>query len=280
MVIGLGLVLDSDGVERTGAVTLFGPFELEVRDPGIALVNFDRPPVNAFSLDVYESLGELTAVVAATGDIRVLVLAAPPEARAWCGGADVRDFQGMDAGRRKERYSYINAVLPRFANLDRPTIAAISAHAVGVGVILAGMCDLRVAADSATFACPEINYGLVGGGAGLFSYLNMPEAIIREMLFTGRRFTAGEMHRAGYLNDVVPREQVLDRALELACTIAGKSLPALKARKSVLTGTEGMSWQESYQVAQTASAQLVGGEDAEEGVSAFLEHRTPRVVDE
>lgn len=245
----------------------------------MALATFDQPPVNAFSLEVYEALGEMTRSISGSSDIRVLVLAAPPGARAWCGGADVREFVGMDPTRRKERYAFINAVLPDFANLDRPTIAALGAHVVGVGLVLAGTCDLRVAADSATFACPEINYGLVGGEAGLFSYLNVPEALIREMLYTGRRFGAAEMHRAGFLNDVVTRERVLERSLELARAVAVKSLPALKARKKVFTRTEGMSWHESYLVAQAASAELVGGQDAGEGVTAFLEHRAAKVVD-
>jgi enoyl-CoA hydratase/carnithine racemase len=258
----------------------FGPFRLECDDEGVGLVTFDRRPVNAFSLDVYEALGELSDAVRSSDDVRVIVFSAPADARAWCGGADVREFVGMDTARRKERYEFINASLPRFASLDRPVIAAVNAHAVGVGTVLAGLCDLRVAADSATFACPEIDYGLVGGGAGLFSYLNLPEAVIREMLYTGRRFSAAEMYRAGFLNYVVSREAVLGKALELARSMAEKSLPALKARKQVFLDIEGKTWHESYLLAQGASARLVAGQDAREGVEAFLEHRSAHLLDE
>lgn len=67
-------------------------------------------------------------------------------------------------------------------------------------MILAGLCDMRVAAEDAAFACPEIDYGLVAGDAGLFSLINMPEGKVREMLFTGARFTARELEATGFFN--------------------------------------------------------------------------------
>src|SRR6202044_645444 len=133
----------------------------------------------------------------------------------------------------------------------------INSHAVGIGVILAGLCDLRVAAESATFACPEIDFGLIAGGGGLFSYLNMPEGFLRELLYTGRRFSSTEMRNAGFLNYVVPKNDVLAKSLEIAELISKKSLPALRARKRVLTEMEGMTWHESYLLAQRASNDLV-----------------------
>ncbi len=256
-----------------------GPFELRAGDDGVGVVVFDRPPVNAVSAAVYESIAELVDVVEASDDVRVLVLTAPPDARAWCGGADLNDFVGMDAAARKERYEFINRSLPRLYHLDRPVIAAIGAHAVGIGVILAGMCDLRVAADSATFSCPEIDYGLVAGGGGLLAWLKLPEGIVREMLYTGRRFSAGELREAGFLNHVVARDEVVPRSLELARLIAAKSLPAVKARKAVSNALEGLSWMDAYLLAQKATGQLTDGHDAQEGVRAFLEHRDAHLED-
>jgi len=250
----------------------------DLRD-GICVVTFDRPPVNAISLEVYAELGELVDHVEGSDEVRVLVLAAPPGARAWCGGADVNDFVGMTPDRRRERYAFINQVLPRFAALDRPTIAAIGGPVVGVGVILAGLCDLRVAARSATFASPEINYGLIGGGAGLLDYLNLPIATIREMVFTGQRVDATRMEAAGFLNRVVDDSDVLEVALELARTIATKSLPALRADKQTLVEMEGLGWLDAYLHAQEVAAGLVATEDSREGVDAFLEQRRAAVRD-
>jgi enoyl-CoA hydratase/carnithine racemase len=138
---------------------------------------------------------------------------------------------------------------------------------------------MRVAAESATFSCKEIEYGLVPGEGGLLASLQMPQGIVREMLFTARRFSAAEMEQAGYLNAVVPREEVIEKAGELAGLIAAKSLPALKATKRTQVAIEGMDWPDAYLLAQQASAELTGGADAAEGVSAFLEGRAPRLVD-
>jgi enoyl-CoA hydratase/carnithine racemase len=257
-----------------------GSFTVAVDDDGVALVVFSRPPVNAVSLCVYEDIGRLVKVIEADMSIRAVVLTAPDNTRAWCGGADLKDFVGMDTPRRKERYRFINEQLPSFYTLERPVIAAINAAAIGIGMVWAGLCDMRVAAEDARFAVPEIDYGLVGGGAGLFGLLKMPEAKVRELLFTGRKFTARELEPTGFFNYVVPRAEVLPKSLEIARLIAKKSLPSIRARKSASVALEGRTWMEAYLDAQALSAELVAKADSGEGVRAFLEHRNPKFKDQ
>jgi enoyl-CoA hydratase len=258
---------------------VIGSFDLKVGDDGVAVVVFSRPPVNAVSLSVYQDIGALVETIEASANIRVVVLSAPLTARAWCGGADLKDFVGMDTAKRKERYAFINDQVPGFFRMDRPVIAAINGHAIGIGMILAALCDMRVASSEALFACPEIDYGLVAGGAGLLAMLKMPEGKVREMLFTGRKFTALELEPTGFFNYVVPQDEVLPKALELASLIARKSLPTIRARKLASVALEGRTWMEAYLDAQALSASLVAGEDSGEGVRAFLEHRAPKFVD-
>jgi enoyl-CoA hydratase/carnithine racemase len=267
-----------DAVQLNASHEAIGCFHLEVGADGVAVATFDRPPVNAISIDAYRSLGDLADRAERGSDIRVLILTAPPTARAWCGGADLNDFVGIDAAGRADRYAEINRVLPRFRSVRRPTIAAINGAAIGVGMI-AGLCDMRIAADSATFSCPEIDYGLVAGGHGLFASLHLPEAKVREMLFTGARFSARQIEPTGFLNDVVPRDAVLGRAMLLGRQIASKSLPALIARKVASSRIAGRSWEEAYLDAQNLSAELTGSADGAEGVSAFLEGRPAKVQD-
>lgn len=257
----------------------FGSFEATLQDDGIATVVFSRPPVNAVSLSVYEDLGELSDFLNEKTDVKVVVLTANEPSRAWCGGADLNDFVGMDSAKRKERYRFINAQLPRFYALEKPVIAAINGHAIGIGMVLAALCDMRVAAEDAAFACPEINYGLVAGGAGLFSALNMPEAKLREIFYTGRKFSARELEPSGFFNYVVPREEVLQKSLEMAALIARKSLPAISARKAASNALEGRTWMEAYLDAQELSAFLVESSDSQEGVKAFLEKRVANYDD-
>ncbi len=254
----------------------FGSFVVEVDTEGVALVTFDRPPVNAVSIAVYEDMVRLAGRLESDGQVKAVVLTALPGARAWCGGADLHDFRGMDSARRKARYEFVNAALSGFAAIGRPTIAAINGPVVGVGMILAGLCDMRVASSAATFACPEIDYGLVAGGGGVFALARMPEAKVREMLFTGARFTASELASTGFFNYVVDSCKVRSVAMALAGRIAAKSLPAIVARKRACIATEGLSWMDAYLAAQALSATLAGKPDGEEGVAAFLEKRSAR----
>lgn len=249
----------------------FGAFSLDHRPDGVLVVTFSRPPVNAVSLSVYEDIGRLADFATSNDSVRVIVITAPPGARAWCGGADLHEFKGMTVERRKERYQFINAQLPKFHGIDRPMIAAIDGAAVGVGVMLAGMCDLRVAGENARFACPEVDYGLVGGSAGLFASLRMPEAKVREMVYTGRAFTARELEPTGFFNYVVPSPAVLPLALDLAAQIARKNMPVLRARKLASLEWEGSEWMDAYLEGQEISSAFVEDPLSDAAVRAALQ---------
>ena len=256
-------------------------FRMQTDDQGITVVTFDRPPVNAVSFDVYPEIRQMAETIEATDETRVVVLTSPPGSRAWCGGADVRDFLPLDAKSRMDRYAMINECLPRFYNLNRPVIGAINSHAVGVGLVLAAFCDLRVASREAFFAHPEVDRGVLAGGGSFLTRLNMPAAKIREMIYTGRRFTAEELQEnSGFFNYVVPKDQVMPKALELAGVIARKSLGALKANKLCNNASESMAWTEAYKVSQAESAKLTITKDAKEGIRAFLEKRKPSYKDQ
>jgi enoyl-CoA hydratase/carnithine racemase len=254
----------------------FGSFSLEVRDDGVGVATFSRPPVNAVSLSVYEDIGRFADHIAADDQIRVLVIRAPDDARAWCGGADLNEFKGMTSERRKERYRFINEQLPRFHRIDRPMIAAINGATIGVGVMLAGMCDMRVASENARFACPEVDYGLVGGSSGMFATLGVPEAKIREMVYTGRAFTARELESTGFFNYVLPPAAVLPIAMDLATQIASKNMPVLRARKLALQVWEGSRWMDAYLEAQEQSSPLVERPESGAAVIAALERSRRR----
>ena len=253
-------------VERTAE---FGSFTLAV-DEGVGLVTFERPPVNSFRVSTYEELLALTEHLETSRDVRAVVLAAGEQSRCWCGGADVNDFAGMDGESRKERYEFVNAAIPRFAKLERPVIAAISGHSIGIGIMLAAVCDIRIAADTAQFATPEINYGLIAGTSKILNYLGMPEGLVRELAYTGRRASAQELKEAGFIGHVVPKEEVLERSLALAREIATKAVDIIATRKRVFVEHEQMGWFEAYRHAQKASSALVGSDDAKAGVAAFL----------
>lgn len=248
----------------------FGAFRLEVFPSGVAQATFSRPPVNAFSLAVYQDLGDLCDAVAANDAIRALVMTAPPESRAWCGGADLNDFKGITKEQRAERYAFINRQLPRFHNLDCPTVAAIEKPAIGVGMVLSSLFDFRVASQEALFALPEIDFGLMSGCAGRFVALRLPEPKLREMLYTGRKFSARELEPTGFFNYVTAPGDALPRAIALAEQLAAKDSLAMRARKRNSLALEGTSWFEAYLAAQAASAEMVENPSSRAGVANAL----------
>jgi enoyl-CoA hydratase/carnithine racemase len=253
---------------------MFEYFEVKT-DSEIAQVTMERLPVNAFSYAVYKELMDVADFIEKSDDIKVVIWTASVKSRAWVGGADLKDFVGLDYESRKQRYALVNEALPRLYNLERPVIAAINGPAVGVGTSLAAMCDIRVSSNTAFFLNPQIDRGVIASGGVHLMRTNMSAGKVREMIYTARRFTAAEMQEAGFLDYVVEPEQVLPKAMEIARLIATKSLPALKANKICNNAVEGMPWHQGYKLTQEYSAQLTAGEDAKEGVRAFFERRSP-----
>lgn len=248
----------------------FGDFELEVMPSGVAVATFNRPPVNAFSLEVYEALGRLTDRIAQDNTVKALVMRAPHDARAWCGGADLKDFQNITKAQREERYAFINSQIPKFHALDIPTIAAIAKPAIGIGMVLSSLFDFRVVGEDAEFALPEVDFGLLSGCAGRFVALRLPEPKLREMLYTGRKYTAHELEPTGFFNYVVEAKQVLPRAMALAEEVAAKDGTIMRARKRDSLGLEGNAWYEAYLTAQKGSASMVENHASRAGVAAAL----------
>ena len=131
-----------------------------------------------------------------------------------------------------------------------------------------------------TFGSRAENSAQGPAACALAAMKQVPEAKIREMLFTGARFTARELEPTGFFNYVLPRVDVLPKALALARQIAVKSLPSIRARKVASVNIEGRSWMEAYLDAQAHSGMLTAGADGAEGVKAFLEGRTARIADQ
>jgi len=255
-------------------------FKLETDADGVTVITFERPPVNAFSKEAYEDFCDLCDVIEADDSIRVAVLVSPDNARAWGGGADLKDFLGLNYDTRLERYALVNKTFQRVFNLARPIIAAVNNHAIGAGFVMSTLCDIRIMSSEAFVSLPEIDRGVLANGGGFFFRLRMPQGMIREMVFTGRRYMAEELRYCGVFNQIVPKKEVLPKALEIARVIAKKSLPALKANKAAINiGETQTSWLETYAMTQKTSATLTTGPDAKEGVRAFLEKRDPQYVD-
>ncbi len=135
-------------------------------------------------------------------------------------------------------------------------------------------CDVILASEDATFGLPEIDRGALGAASHLLRMFPMQK--VRSMLYTGEPISAAEAYRLGALEAVVPREQLLDTARELAAKIAGKSPRAIELAKESLNGIETFDVKKSYRFEQGFTLELYTSPDSQEARDAFVEKRKAR----
>jgi enoyl-CoA hydratase/carnithine racemase len=245
------------------------PVKLETRGE-IAIAWLDRPPANSISPEV---VGALTRVWEAVQNARVLVFASA-NPQLFCAGADIKAFTQMDESTGRELVDSMHGLLRDMERSRIVTIAAVNAAAFGGGCELAMGCDLRIAAESATFGQPEINLGIIPGFGGtqrLPRLIGSSRAL--EMNLTGDPISAYDAYELGLANQVVPDHELLDSALAWASKLAGQAPLAIERIKRV---SDAGDLDAGIDAEKQAFAEAFASDDAREGISAFLGKRTPK----
>jgi enoyl-CoA hydratase len=240
-------------------------------DGAIAVLTLNRPPVNALSLEMWLAIERTFADIAEDARVNVVVLTAPGR-KAFCGGADVNDFVGLTPQTRMERQEHVNRILDSLSNFPVPVIAALNGPVVGGGMNLASVCDIRISISTAHFSLPEIKRGTAGGGGSFLRRSRMPEGLIRLMLYSGRRFSAEEMHRAFFVDVVVGDSALMPTALAVASDIAGQDRASLVLTKQavLVSEREAHDWLKAYKSTAQMTAEMTGLDAAREGIADFL----------
>lgn len=216
-------------------------FELElVHDNKILVVTLNRPPVNAFVKESYIELSSIVSYVNYEIDISVMVLRS--EGKMFSAGADVKRLAADDPKESAIRRSAMRKAGSDLYNCSVPVVCGINGAAVGAGAIFASCADIIVASESAFFAIPEIDIGLVGGAKALWRVI--PPQKLRMMALTGMRCSAQEAYRFGGVEAVVPGNELNDKVMEYARVLASKEPMALRKWKEALLLTETVSPQE------------------------------------
>ncbi len=221
----------------------FQTFTVEEIEPRVGLVTLNRPEqLNALNVAMLDDFRELFAVLSQDDALRVLIITGA--GRGFCAGADLNDaVVHKDTTAFADPENFLRLVQERYAALilglrriPQPVIAAVNGVAAGGGFSMALACDIRVAAPEASFVASFANLGLSGGELGT-SYL-LPRLIgvarSSEILYTGRKVKADEAERMGLVNQVVPRDALLEAALSYARPMIAKNVGALKLTKRVL----------------------------------------------
>jgi enoyl-CoA hydratase len=245
------------------------------RESAVVTITVDRPRVlNALNRAVFAGLEDAFDEIETDPGVRCVVVTGAGE-RAFCAGADIRELDALGAQGALAFMALGQRVFDRIARSPKPTIAAVNGHALGGGLELAMACDIRVAAETATFGQPEITLGSIPGWGGtqrLPLLVGLGRA--RELVLTGRIFDAAEAERIGLVSRVVPSAVLGDTARDMAETIAALPPVALALAKDALRQTEG-DLGAGLRVEREHVARTFATEDQREGTRAFFEKRKP-----
>lgn len=244
----------------------------------IAIITLNRPQVlNVINSNVWRELGNILEKFTNDPELRVAILTGAGD-RAFCAGADLKEWadgrNNMPEGGEKWGFA---GITKHFIN--KPIIAAVNGFAFGGGTEIALACDLIVASENANFGLPEVKRGLIAAGGGL---LRLPRQIpikkAMEYILVGDPISADEGERWGLVNYVVPQDQLLSKAMELARKI-GKNAPlSISASKEIVyRGLDAPLEfpQEAWEFNDRYLAEVKKSEDVKEGAKAFLEKREP-----
>jgi enoyl-CoA hydratase len=241
---------------------------VERRSDGVALVQLDRPKMNAMSRDLLTELRDIAQSLIDDPPGAVVVWGGE---RIFAAGAEISEFGGPAEAR--EIGGLFRDALGAVAAIPRFTIAAIVGYALGGGCELALACDWRVAADDARLGQPEILLGIIPGGGGTQRLPRLVGAArAKEIMITGRQVGAEEALRIGMVDELVPKDAVLTRALEKAAEVAAGAVVAQGYVKAAVD--EGIETTLAWGLDREGDLfeRVFSTEDSQIGVQSFLEN--------
>lgn len=250
-----------------------------VGDDHVGVVTLNRPDArNALTFSMYDTL---RAVVAGAGDAGVRCLVITGADPAFCSGDDVRQVMGGGekgaAPVSADRVPRLTPAADALLHTDVPVIAAVNGAAVGWGMELALMADIRVASERARFGELFVLRGLVSDVAGIGRLAQLVgRERAAELLFTGDVIDAATAAESGLVSRVVAHEELMPEALALAARVAANPPLAVQALKAGLRRALDPDWNDLGAWVSHTLGQLFATEDHREGVRAFLERRPPR----
>ncbi|HEY8104426.1 MAG TPA: enoyl-CoA hydratase-related protein [Gaiellaceae bacterium] len=248
---------------------------LTSRDGAVLTITLNRPEVfNAFNAALHAAL-QAALDEAAAADVRAVVITGA--GRGFCSGQDLKEFQELPGSIRERLEQTYHPNIRRIRALEKPVIAAVNGPCAGAGLSLAAACDIRIAADVATFVPGFIGIGLIpDSGGSWFVHRLLGFARAFEWMTSNRKLTAAEAHAWGLVSEVVDADGFPARTAEFAAAYAELPTRAIGMTKRLFdhgydaTLDEQLELEAELQQAATASA------DFAEGVAAFLEKRPPR----
>jgi enoyl-CoA hydratase/carnithine racemase len=240
----------------------------------IATVTLDRPDVrNAIDARMQDELHGALSRLRSDPNVGILVLTGCGD-RAFAAGADIAQLR--EHGPLDGLEGRLQALVDRVEEFEKPTIAAVNGYALGGGCELAMACDIRIAAEGARFGLPELNLSVLPGAGGTQRLVRLAGAgRALEMILTGRMVAAEEARAAGLVTTVVPAEELLATARDIAAGVLAKGPVAVRLARQVVRAAADVDLRTGLAIERLAQSVLYSLGDKEEGIDAFLEKRAP-----
>ena len=258
-----------------------GPVLIEARKDAVAILTLNRPRSrNSLSEAMLSALQAAIDRISASPEVRAAVIAA--NGPAFSAGHDMKEMTARrsdaDAGSAyfRELMDRCSLMMQSIVRSPKPFIAAVEGVATAAGCQLVATCDLAVAGAEARFATPGVNIGLFCSTPMVAVTRNMPRKRVMEMLLLGEMLPAQDAAAFGLVNRVVPRGRALAEATLMAEAIAAKSAATIAIGKETFYRQLEVPLGEAYREAAATMARNMLFGDAQEGIGAFLEKRTPR----
>ncbi|MCO5090219.1 enoyl-CoA hydratase-related protein [Bosea sp. (in: a-proteobacteria)] len=267
--------IDAGGAGKPGSGESGEPLLSETREH-VRILTINRPQrMNSLSPELINALATAFTEAGHDPDVRAIVLTATGE-RAFCAGMDLK--ARAEADKAGAPYRYFMSEVNRFfleiiLETYKPTIAALNGATVAGGFELAMACDLRVAAQGIVMGLPEAKRAMGAHFCTVLLPRIIPRALALELLFTGEYISAERAKEIGLVNAVVPREQVLAAAFELAAKIARNAPVTVRRMKETAVKSSGLPLAAALRLNEGTNPYLA--EDRIEGIQAFVEKREP-----
>lgn len=245
------------------------------KEGNVCFLSINRPKaLNALNTQVLEELKIAIDEVEKDQDIYVLIITG--EGKAFVAGADIVEMKDKNAAEARVFAKLGIEVFRKMELMEKPVIAAVNGFALGGGCELAMSADIRIAGEKAKFGQPEVGLGITPGFAGtqrLSRLVGIPKA--KELIFTADVINAQEAERIGLVNKVVPQDELMNVALELANKIASKGQLAVRYSKAAINRGIETDIETGMAIEKDLFGLCFATEDQKEGMNAFVEKRAP-----
>lgn len=246
---------------------------LDVKD-GIGYITINRPAaLNALSSEVLTDLNLVLDEVEKHEEIRVVIVSGQGD-KAFVAGADIKEMDQMSPMQAFEYMTYANDTFTRLSDLTQPTIAVLNGYALGGGLELALSTDIRIGFEKTMVGFPEVGLGIIPGFAGTQRMSRLiGTSKTKELIYTARIVKGNEAYDLGILNKLVPADELLSSAEELAKSIMKNAPLAVEKAKHVIQVGSELPLKNAIRLETEAEALLFSTEDKVEGMRAFVEKR-------